>query len=491
MENQTEKSLSQKVSKGALWVVAASISTRSLNIISSIVLARILAPQDFGLLAVAMSIISLSQSTTQTGFETALIQKQERPQDFLNTAWTFELARYLIIFFFIFFSAPLIAFYFNEPRSLLILRVISVSLVFQGLRNIGVIYYKKNLDFKKQFVIEFVPVIVYVSVVIPLAIHLQSVWALVWGSLTSGIASFFISYIMHPYRPRLDFNIQRAKTLFHFGKWIFGGSIAVVLKTQGMSLFVGKYFGLPTLGFYERANVFSERLLQQVSEVVWKVGYPAFSQLQDDPNRFKQAYLKTLQLLTFIGIPMAGGLFVLSRDFVHLFLTDKWLPIVPLMQILILQAGLGIINTPASVAFQAYGRPSINTRISYLGVIIFAAIVYPFSLKWGASGAVVSLLLSYLIPSPYGWYMVFKVIGCSFFEFLKPILIPIINTCIMAIIIIQIKGKFLAQVQFAEFLGLIFVGILIYGIMTFIFEKFTNYGIYEILTERIVSMRSK
>ena len=489
LDTGIDSSLSKKVSKGALWVTAASISARALNLVCAIILARLLAPEDFGLMAIAMAIIAFSQSTTQTGFESALIQKQERPEDFLNTAWTFELARYLILFLIIFFAAPLFASFFNEPRAVAILRVISLSLVFQGLRNIGVVYFRKNLDFKKQFVMEIVPLMAYTCVVIPLAFSLRNVWALVWGSLTTGVAICLISYVMHPYRPRLDFSIKRARNLFNFGKWILGSSIVVMVRNQGMTMFVGKFVGIPMLGFYEQATVFSTKLFQQVSEVVWKVGYPAYSQLQIDPDRFKRTYLKTLRLLTFIGIPMAGGLFVLSRDFVHLFLTDKWLPIVPLMQILCLQAMLGFINTPASIAFQASGRPSIGTKISMLGVIILVIIVYPLSSRWGMTGTVFSLFLSALLTSPIVWYMVIRIVKCSVSEFAKPVLFPLINTGIMVTIISIIKKYVLTYINLANFVGLIFVGVTIYFVIAYFFDRCVSYGIYRLVMERVDSLK--
>ena len=483
-----DRSLSKKVREGALWMTAASICAKGLNIISAIILARLLAPEDFGLMAIAMAIITFSQGTTSTGFEAALIQKQDRPEDFLNTAWTFELARHLILFLIIFLAAPLFASFFNEPRAVAILRVIALSLVFQGLRNIGVVYFKKNLDFKKQFVMEIVPLIAYVCVVIPLAFSLGNVWALVSASLMTSLATCFISYVMHHYRPRLDFSIKRVGNLFNFGKWILGTSILVMIKQQGMTMFVGKFFGIPILGFYNRAGVFSSMIFQQVSEVVWKVGYPAYSQLQNNPERFKQAYLKTLQLLTFIGIPMAGGLFVLSRDFVHLFLTDKWLPIVPLMQILCLQAILNFINTPAGIVFPALGIPSINTKISTLGVIILVILVYPLSSRWGVAGVVASLLLSTLITSPIVWHMATKVIKCTFFESFKPVLISLINTGFMVCAIIVMKHFINVQISFSGFIGLVFLGMFFYAAIGFIFDKFVGYGIYRLISKIIYSI---
>jgi len=484
LDVKTDSSLSKKVSKGAFWVTAASISARALSLVSAIILARLLVPEDFGLMAIAMAIIAFSQNTTQTGFGSALIQKQDRPEDFLNTAWTFELARYLILFLIVFLAAPLFASFFKEPRAVAILRVISISLVLQGLRNIGVIYFKKNLDFHKQFIIEIVPVMAYICVVIPLAFSLRNVWALVWASLTTNITTCCISYVMHPYRPRLDFSIKKAKNLFNFGKWILGSSILVMVKQQGIVMFIGKFLGIPILGFYNRARAFSTMIFQQVSAIVWNVGYPAYSQLQVDPIRFKNAYLKTLKLLTFIGIPMAGGLFVLSKDFVHLFLTDKWLPIVPLMQILCLQAVLDFINTPASIAFQASGKPAIGTKISTLGVIILAIIVYPLSSRWGTTGTVAALFLAMLIPSPIVWYMAIKIIKCTYSEFFKPVLISLINTGIMVSIILVIKIIFM-RFSFAGFFGLIFVGIGTYIAVAFCFDRYLNYGSYRLIRERI------
>lgn len=480
-----DSSLSAKVHKGTIWVSIATICARGLNVLSAIILARLMAPKEFGLMAVIMAIIAFSQGTTQTGFESALIQKQERPDDFLNTTWTFELLRHLILFLIIFLAAPFLASFFNDPSAVTILRVTSMILVFQSLRNIGVVYFRKNLDFKNQFLFEIVPMIANICVVIPLAFFLKNVWALVWASLATSIVTCCISYIMHPYRPRVDFNIRRASNLFTFGKWILGESILGMIREQGITMFVGKFLGIQTLGFFNRAVVFSSMILQQIILIVWKVGYPAYSQLQYHPERFKQVFLKTLQLLTFIGIPMAGGLFVLSYDFVHLFLTDKWLNIVPLMQILCLQAMFNIINTPAEITFQASGNPGIGTKISTFGVIILAITVYPLTVYYGVTGTVISLFLSVFITSPIVWYMSMKIIRCSFPEFIKPIALSLISTIIMIASIFCIKKHIAVQIGFIGFVELIVAGIIIYCSITLLFDKFANYGMYRLIRERI------
>jgi len=276
MQEGIDGDLSHKVTKGALWVTVSGICSRGLGIISSIILARLLLPSDYGLLAIATAIVSMMQGLTTTGFGSALIQKQEKPEEFLNTAWTFELVKYFLLFFILFFLAPLFALFFKEPAAIAVLRVISFSLIFQGLTNIGIIYFRKRLDFKRQFIFNIVPQIIYIIVVIPLAFILRNVWALVCANVVRGLVVCIISYIMHPYRPRLDFNIIKAKELFNFGKWILGQSIIVIITQQGITMFVGKFLGIPVLGFYNRAGAFSTALFQQLTGIIWQVGYPAY-----------------------------------------------------------------------------------------------------------------------------------------------------------------------------------------------------------------------
>jgi len=484
-----DASISRKVTRGALWVAVASTSARALNLVSGVILARLLEPTDFGLMAVAMAIIAFSQSTTSTGFMSALIQKQDRPEDYFDAAWTFELARNVILFALLFFAAPALASFFKEPRAAIVLRVISLTLILQGLRNVGVVYFRKNLDFRKQFYLDIVPLTAYICVIIPLAYYLRNVWALVLAYLVSACVNCIVSYVMHPYRPRFDFCIEKARSLFSFGKWILGLSILGMIRQQGMTMFVGRVLGIPMLGFYNRAGAFSTMVLQQVTDIVWKVGYPAYSQLQLNPDRFKPAYLKTLQILTFIGIPMAGGLFVMSRDFVHLFLTDKWLPVVPLMRILCLQAILNLINTPADVAFTACGRPSINTKISCFGVTILAFACYPLSLKLGTTGAVGAVFLATLVPSPIAWHMAIKITQCTYAEFFKPVLIALINAIVMVVAILAFKQYVLSQITIPGFFFLIFVGMTVYFALAYLFDSCMDYGVYKLIRTRIAAFR--
>jgi len=185
---------------------------------------------------------------------------------------------------------------------------------------------------------------------------------------------------------------------------------------------------------------------------------------------------------------MAGGLLILSWDFTHLFLTDKWISIVPVIQVLCLSAMIGFIATPAGIMFQAVGRPSIGTKISAAGTIILAITIYPLSQKWGITGTAASILLSTLITLPVHCYMAIKIVKCSTWEFITPILLAMINTGIMMITVFGIKNYLFVKISFVQFFSLVVGGAAIYFIVAYIFDRYFDYGIYKLIRERITAL---
>ena len=482
---KVDDSFSKKVNRGAILVTLAMMSGRILTIVSGIILTRLLVPEDFGLIAIAMAIITFFQSITQTGFAAALIQKQKNPDNYLNSAWTVELVKYFILFLSVILIAPYLAIFFKESRATSILRVISFSFLFFGFRNIGVIYFRKNLDFKKQFVLDIIPLAANVIIVIPLVLILRNVWALVWTNLANSAIVCIISYILHPYRPRLEFNLGKAKELFKFGKWILGGNIIVMIQQQGITMFIGRFLGIPLLGYYNRGIAFSSSIFNQIVDILWKVGFPAYSQLQNDLNRFKNVYLKTSQLMCFIGMPLVGGIIVLGKYFIILFLTEKWLPVAPLIQILSMQSMFIFINTPSLIVFNAVGKPSIETKTTLFGAIIIVVLVYPFSYLWGLKGTAFTLFLSTFLKAPVIFYLARKILECSLWEFSKPILLPFINTCIMILSILIIKNTIFHDVNIGGLVILVFLGMISYFFVAYQFDKYFDYGVFRLLKDRI------
>ncbi|CAB1061346.1 hypothetical protein D1BOALGB6SA_6119 [Olavius sp. associated proteobacterium Delta 1] len=476
--------LSQKVGKGLIWVSANTVCGVSLHLLSSVILARLLVPSDFGVMAIVMAIIAITQGTLTAGFESALIQKQKKPEAFLNTAWTLDLIRCLILCLVVYAAAPLVGVYFDESRTTQVLRVMSVFFIFQGLRNIGVVYFRKNLEFHKQFIIETLPLLVDVCLAIPLAYILKSYWALVWSKLAMSSAACMLSYVMHPYRPRLEFDLKKVKELFNFGRWILFSSLIVTLREQGVNMFVGKLFGIFFLGLYERATVFSLRLFTLIIKIVWKVAYPTYSKIQDEPAKISKAFLETQQVLAFFIMPMAAALFVLSNDFVTLILGPKWIQMVSLIQFFSLHAIVSAITAPVAIACQALGKPYISTKFSFIGLIVLALILYPFSKWWGITGTAAAFFTSTLLSAPFLWTVALKLFNYSFLQLANGLLLPILNTTLMLCVIHILKYHIYKTVNILDFIFLITMASLCYLISSFFLERYYKIGAMSIIKSR-------
>jgi len=209
--------LSQKVVKGGFWVFFLRIVNRGFSLIRLIILARILSPSDFGLMGIALLTMSTLETFSQTGFQQALIQKKEDIKSYLNSAWTVLILRGFILFTILYFIAPYAATFFNSPEAKTIIQVIGFAILLRAFTNIGVIYFQKELEFRKQFIYQFSGTLADFIVAISAVLILKNVWALVFGLLAGNIARCFVSYLIHPYRPHLSKDLGRAK---ENGLWV-------------------------------------------------------------------------------------------------------------------------------------------------------------------------------------------------------------------------------------------------------------------------------
>jgi O-antigen/teichoic acid export membrane protein len=257
-----------------------------------------------------------------------------------------------------------------------------------------------------------------------------------------------------------------------------------MLREQGVSIFVGKLFGIFFLGLYERATVFSLRLFTLIIKIVWKVAYPTYSQIQNEPTKISKAFLETQQVLAFFIMPMAAAMCVLSNDFVSIFLGSKWIQMVSLIQFFSLHAILSAITTPVSIACQALGKPYISTKFSLVGLIVLALVIYPFSKWWGLTGTAAAFFTSTLLSAPFLWTAALKLFNHSFLVLAKGLLLPFINTVIM-LCAIHILRYYVYKIEnILDFIFLITMSSLIYLISSIFHERYFKIGAMSIIRNR-------
>jgi O-antigen/teichoic acid export membrane protein len=257
-----------------------------------------------------------------------------------------------------------------------------------------------------------------------------------------------------------------------------------MLREQGVNIFVGKIFGIFFLGLYERATVFSLRLFTLIIKIVWKVAYPTYSQIQDEPIKISKAFLETQQVLAFFIMPMAAAMCVLSNDFVSIFLGPKWIQMVSLIQFFSLQAIVSAITTPVSIACQALGKPYISTKFSFVGLIVLALVIFPFSKWWGITGTAAAFFTSTLLSAPLLWTAALKLFNYSFLQLANGLLLPFINTVIMLGVIHILRYHVYKTENIMDFIFLIIMSSVFYLISSFLHERYFKIGAMSIIRNR-------
>lgn len=473
--------LSQRVMHAGLWAFMLRVADRLIGLAQIVVLARILAPEDFGLFGIALLALSVLETFSQTGFNAALIQKRGDILPYLDTAWTVQAIRGFLLAAILLAIAPSVAVFFGEPGAAPLVQALALYQIFGGLVNTGVLYFRKELEFHKEFLYMFSGTLMNLAVAIPAALILRNAWALIFGLIAGQFVRMIVSYLVHPYRPRPRFDRAQNKELSGFGKWVLGSSALVFLVTQGDSILVGKLLGATALGYYQMAYKISNIPATEITSVISSVSFPAYSKLQDRIERLREAYLQVLQVTAFISFPIAGLILVLAPEFTNIFLGENWMPIVPAMQVLAL-AGLArsIAGTSGNL-FYAIGKPKIDTIWQIGRLVVFAALIYPFTLEWGFIGASVAVFLSILI-SGIGFYLTaIKLMNYNKMIFFKAIAYPLMST---AMAVLMISGlKTIIGDGIIEFILAILMGILAYSIAIYLSERFFDYKIKDNLRE--------
>lgn len=487
---QPQENLHRKTLKGGGWIFLLRTSRLILEAIKLVVLARLLTENDFGLMGLALLMASMIETFTATGFDFALIQRKEIDRQFLDSAWTVTVLRGVMLFAAMFFAAPWAGQFFKTPQATPIIQAYGLVVLLRGLANIGVIHFRKELEFNKQFVYQFSGMLVDVSLAILIACIYRTVWALVLGALAGETVRCIASYIVHPYRPRFRFNRQKTAQLFHFGKWVLGSQILGYFLAQGDDILVGRVLGVAALGFYQMAYKLSNMPATEISSVIAQVSFPAYSKLQHDPTLLGQAYLRILHLTALITIPIAGIIFILSGEFVGLFLGERWLAIVPAIKILALYGMFGSIGGTTGVVFMAMGRPHLGTRIKTGQLILLAILIYPLTSRWGIVGTSVAVTIEAAVIVPVAVWVVLKILRFGVKKPVKLLVLPLAASLAMIAIVYTLKIYVFLSIGFFSFFILAIIAIVSYALTVILCDKLFAWGTGDLLREQISVLRN-
>lgn len=431
--------LQKKTINSVFWSFVSKISTRSLDLIKIIVVARLLSPEDFGLFGIALLTIAIFQVFSQTGFKESIIQNKKDIKSHLNTAWTTLVIRGFVIYGIVFLISPFLAGFFGEPRAELILQTIGIILILQGFQNIAVIFLRKELEFKKKFVLDLGKTLPSFILTISLAFIIKNVWSLVFGILIGEVSMLFISYLIYPYKPRFEFKKDKALELFTFGKWIFLSSILMFLITQGDDIFVGKVLGTSALGIYQLAYTLSNTPVTEVTYVISGVTFPAYSKIQDDFESLKSAFLKVFQSINLLSIPIGLMIISFSYEFTEIFLGEEWNQIVPIIHLLTVLGMTRALGATLGPLYNAKNRPDFPTKTNFLRLLIIIFLIYPLTLKFGLIGTSATIMLSSIVQIIILFIKSRDFIDLKLDDFIKSLIVPMIGGLVISISVLMFK----------------------------------------------------
>jgi len=396
-------SLSGDLKRGSAWMIAMRWVTRLIGFVSTLLLARLLDPSDFGIVAMASIVIGLTDAISALGVDMALIQNTNATKSDFDTAWTVRVIQGVIVGTVLIAAAPLAATYFNEPRVSAVIWTLAIGYIVLSGENIGVVAFRRDLDFARDFRFMIYKRLITFVVVVGAALWLRNYWALVIGILAGNILGCALGYAMHPFRPR--FSLAGWTKLWSFSQWMLVRNIGGYALSRCDEFIVGGLAGTRSLGLYSLASEISQLPSTELVAPIDRALFPGFALLQAHPARLRAAYLNTLQLVAVIVIPVGLGLCATAHTTIFVLLGAKWLDMTQIVEVLAVVGIIAALRYTASSILTAIGDTKGVALTLWVQLALFVAIAWPSGVVNGLLGvAYAKLLVSILMmPVGFGW----------------------------------------------------------------------------------------
>lgn len=427
------------VFKGALLSIAMRWTDRLIGLISTLVLARLLAPDDFGIVAMASLVIGLLGVLLDLGVNVALIQNPQATQAHYDTAWTLRLLQSTVTAALVFLGAPLAGEYFSDARVVPVMQALSASIVVAGLENVGVVQFQKDMLFGLDFRFMFLKRITSFTATITAAVLMQSYWALVVGTIIGRLAGTVISYRMHPMRPRPS--LEKFRDIFAVSQWMLVRSTGAYLDGNLHKMIVGRRADSAVLGGYTLADEISAMPSTELLAPINRALFPAFVAARENLAELKRLFLLAQGVQTLVGIPAGVGLAMVASEAVIVLLGEKWLPAVPFVQALALVGAIQAITTSGGYVLITLGRMSQVALIAWGQIGVFA--LGAFAVIPQADAGNIALIRLATVGAGLGvvlWFLMGALTNLSTLDLLRTTSRPLLATAAMAGIVHELDG---------------------------------------------------
>lgn len=474
-------SIGNKTIAGFGWKFFEKISYQVINLVIQIVLARILMPEDYGIVALLAIFMAIGDTFIKNGFTTAIIQKKEADELDLSTVFWGNAVLSITLYSILYVFAPAIAMYYRQPHLTDITRVLSLNLVIGGVCAVHFAIIAKRIEFKKSYIVNLVNVLIIGLVGIFLAIKGYGAWALVFSVLSGSFISGIVLFLLIKWHPRLIFSFERLKSLFSYSSKVLTSNMLNTIFSNIHILIIGRFFSSASLAYYQRGQALPQSVMNSVDGSFSEVMYPTYSLIQDDKDRLKDAIRKALQLSMFVCFPLMFCLCAMSENLTIILLSEKWSESIPFMQLSCIICAFWPLST-VSHAVNAVGRSGLTLKIniiSKISILFFIIVCIPF----GVFAIMVGSLISSLIMLFISFHYYKKAIGYSIKNVFTDIKFSLMNAMITASLIYVIT--FLNLNIYLETCLQFFIAIICYWFLSIITSNKAYYTILSILKNKI------
>lgn len=429
---------SNNVISSFIWRFAERVGAQGVSFIVSIVLARLLAPEVYGTIALVTVFTTILNVFVDSGLGSALIQKKDADDLDFSSVFFFNIFICCTLYSLMFFVSPIIAGFYRDPTLTPVIRVLSLTLVISGIKNIQHAYVARSMQFKKFFFATLGGTIGAAVIGIYMAYKGYGVWALVAQQLFNTIVDTIILWITVKWRPKKEFSFERLKHLFSYGWKLLVSALLDTGYSEIRQLIIGRMYSSADLAFYNRGRQFPNLIVENVNTSINSVLFPTMSQVQDDKKRLKEMTRRSIKTSTYIMAPLMMGMAFCAEHIIRLLLTEKWVECVPYMRIFCIAFMFYPIHTANLNAIKAMGRSDIFLKLENIKKII--GLVLLFSTMWfGVMAMAYSLLLSTFTSMIINSWPNRKLMGYTYEEQMKDIVPGVLLSVAMGICVYIVK----------------------------------------------------
>ncbi|HSA99607.1 MAG TPA: lipopolysaccharide biosynthesis protein [Anaerolineales bacterium] len=452
-EEFSNRQIAQKTAWGFIWNFSAYFLGKLVVLITTSILARILAKNDFGLVAVAVVAINYLSVLKDLGLGAALIQRKGDVQEAVNTVFTINIIIGLTLSTIAVLIAPFVAIYFKDPQITSVLRWMGISFVINALGSVHTNWLVRDLNYRRKLIPDLGGALAKGALSIGMAYLGYGVWSLVFGQIAGAVVSVILVWIILPWRPRLDLNRKIAGALMKFGASVTAIDIINEITDNIDYVIVGRIFGLVPLSIYTLAYRLPEMLLIGNLWVMGGVVFPAFSNVQDRPNELRRGFLASVRFVELIAVPICLGLLIAADPIVRVVFGDQWLESIPVLRVLAVYAWVYSLGYHVGGFYKAIGRPDILLRLSILTLVIIIPSLL-IGAQFGIIGVAVGHLIAILIRRIISLGIATRFVNVSILDIFGELKSSLLAALVMAPIVFAVSQLALNLNPFLQ-LGLI------------------------------------